>query len=185
MNEQEKIQLQKMIQANDTEDHTDVIRRVKHSGPITDDVMTMLKLKKEYARLAKSNPKQFDAICVSRCNFLFTYYTDIFNRLKRDEVDIQMLFNLVQVLRAIEDGKVDQHEGSFEVGKILKKIYIDSALKRSEHLDAEQAIKDKREKKPAKMPAEKISWAEYKAKMSAEAPEGSEALKSTKGVERV
>ena len=77
-----------------------------------------------------------------------------------------MLFQLISVLKAIEDGKVDQHEGSFEVGKILKKIYIDSALKRSEHLDAEQAAKDKREKKPAKPQAEKISWAEYKAKMS-------------------
>lgn len=166
MNDQEKIQLQKMIQANDTEDHTEVIRRVKHSTSIMQDVTTMLKLKKEYARLAKSNPTQFDAICVSRCNFIFTYYTDIYNRLKRDEIDIQMLFQLISVLKAIEDGKVDQHEGSFEVGKILKKIYIDSALKRSEHLDEEQAAKDKREKKPAKMPAEKISWAEYKAKMS-------------------
>lgn len=166
MNDQDKIQLQKMIQANDTEDHTEVIRRVKHSTSITQDVMTMLKLKKEYARLAKSNPTQFDAICVSRCNFIFTYYTDIYNRLKRDEIDIQMLFQLISVLKAIEDGKLDQHEGSFEVGKILKKIYIDSALKRSEHLDAEQAAKDKREKKPAKPQAEKISWAEYKAKMS-------------------
>ena len=166
MNDQEKIQLQKMIQANDTEDHTEVIRRVKHSTSITQDVMTMLKLKKEYARLAKSNPTQFDAICVSRCNFIFTYYTDIYNRLKRDEIDIQMLFQLISVLKAIEDGKLDQHEGSFEVGKILKKIYIDSALKRSEHLDAEQAAKDKREKKPAKPQAEKIGWAEYKAKMS-------------------
>ena len=166
MNEQEKIQLQKMIQANDTEDHTEVIRRVKHSGQISEDVMTMLKLKKEYSRLAKSNPVSFDAICVSRCQFLFTYYTDIFNRLKRDEIDIQLLFRLIQVLRQIEDGKVDQHEGSFEVGKIWKKIYIDSALKRSEHLDAEQAKKDKAHKAPAKAPAEKISWAEYKAKMS-------------------
>ena len=164
MNEQEKIQLQKMIQANDTEDHTDVIRRVKHSEPITSDVLIMLKLKKEYGRLAKSNPAQFDAICVSRCKFLFTYYTDIYNRLKRDEIDIQMLFQLISVLKAIEDGKVDQHEGSFEVGKILKKIYIDSALKRSEHLDAEQAAREKREKKPAKPPAEKISWLEYKEK---------------------
>ena len=48
MNEQEKIQLQKMIQANDTEDHTEVIRRVKHSGEITTDVLSMLKIKKDY-----------------------------------------------------------------------------------------------------------------------------------------
>jgi hypothetical protein len=72
MNEQEKIQLQKMIQANDTEDHTDVIRRVKHSGPIASDVLMMLKLKKDYARLAKSNPAQFDTNLSLRIIPIFT-----------------------------------------------------------------------------------------------------------------
>ena len=166
MDPEQRIHLQKLIDANETQDHTEVIRRVKHSSQIYQDVSTMIKLKRDYARLAKSNPKQFDAICVSRCEFLFKFYTDLFNRLKSDEIDLKLLFKMIQILRDIEDGKLDQHEGSFEVGKILKKIYIDSALKRSEHLDAEQAAKDKREKKPAKPQAEKISWAEYKAKMS-------------------
>jgi cell division protein YceG involved in septum cleavage len=170
--------LQQLIDANGTQDHTEVIRRVKHSSQIYVDVTTMIKLKRDYGRLAKSNPKQFDAICVSRCEFLFKFYTDLFNRLKSGEIDLNLLFKMIQILRDIEDGKLDQHEGSFEVGKILKKIYIDSALKRSEHLDAEQAIKEKREKKPAKMPAEKISWSDYKAKMAAEGPKSTESAES-------
>ena len=169
MDPDQRIHLQKLIDANGTEDHTEVIRRVKHSSQIYADATTMIKLKQEYSRLAKSNPKQFDAMCVSRCAFLFTYYTDLYNRLKSGEIDLNLLYKMIKILREIEDGKLDQHEGSFEVGKILKSIYVDSALKRSENLDAEQDAKDKRasvksakKTRPA-IPEKKLSWADFKA----------------------
>ena len=169
MDDDQRIHLQKLIDANGTEDHTEVIRRVKHSSQIYMDVTTMIKLKQDYPRLAKSNPKQFDAMCVSRCAFLFTYYTDLYNRLKSGEIDLNLLYKMIKILREIEDGKLDQHEGSFEVGKILKSIYVDSALKRSENLDAEQDAKEKRasvksakKTRPA-IPEKKLSWADFKA----------------------
>jgi cell division protein YceG involved in septum cleavage len=169
MDPDQRIHLQKLIEANGTEDHTEVIRRVKHSSQIHQDVTTMIQLKRDYGRLAKSNPKQFDAMCVSRCVFLFTYYTDIYNRMKSGEIDLNLLMQMIRVLREIEDGKIDQHDGSFKVGKILKSIYVDSALKRSENLDAEQAAKEKRAatkaaktSRPA-IPEKKLSWAEFKA----------------------
>ncbi len=169
MDDDQRIHLQKMIDANDTQDHTEVIRRVKHSSQIYLDVTTMIKLKHDYSRLVKSNPKQFDAICVSRCAFLFTYYTDLYNKLKSGEIDLNLLYKMIKILREIEDGKLDQHEGSFEVGKILKSIYVDSALKRSENLDAEHAAKEKRgttkaakASRPA-IPEKKLSWADFKA----------------------
>lgn len=176
MNDDEKYHLKKMIAANDTEDNTGILREIKHSTQIYDDVLTMSKLKRDYVRLAKSNPKQFDAMCVSRCAFLFKYYTDIYNRLKAGEIDLNLLFKMIRILRDIEDGKLDQHEGSFEVGKILKKIYVDSALKRSDNLDAEQAAKEKRvSTKTAKtsrpaIPEKKISWADFKATQATPAP---------------
>jgi cell division protein YceG involved in septum cleavage len=175
MNPDEKLHLQKMIAANDTEDNTSMLREYKHSTQISNDVSTMIKLKRDYARLAKSNPKQFDAMCVSRCAFIFKYYTDIYNRLKSGEIDLNLLFKMINILRDIEDGKLDQHEGSFEVGKILKSIYVDSALKRSENLDAEQAAKEKRAAtKSAKtsrppIPEKKLTWAEFKAREAATA----------------
>jgi hypothetical protein len=42
----------------------------------------------------------------------------------------------LDILKKIEDGQLDQHEGSFMVGTILKDIYVDSALKKAEKLDA-------------------------------------------------
>jgi cell division protein YceG involved in septum cleavage len=184
MDPDQRIQLQKLIEANGTEDHTEVIRRVKHSSQIHQDVTTMIQLKRDYGRLAKSNPKQFDAMCVSRCVFLFTYYTDIYNRLKSGEIDLNLLMQMIRILREIEDGKMDQHDGSFKVGKILKSIYVDSALKRAENLDAEQAAKEKRAAtKSAKtarpaIPEKKLTWAEFKAAQQSTARETTPSLDS-------
>ena len=37
---------------------------------------------------------------------------------------MKILFQFIDVLNKIEDGKMDQHEGSYEVGLLLKKIYV-------------------------------------------------------------
>jgi hypothetical protein len=95
--------------------------------------------------------------CVAECNFLFTYYTDIYNKVRKDEIDLQILNKFLDVLKQIEDGELDQHEGSFLVGSILKELYIDSALKKAEKLDSQEG--------PAQEPkkAEKnISWKQFK-----------------------
>jgi hypothetical protein len=158
MNEVERLNLQKMIQANDTEDNTPLIRDLKHSTKILEGVEVLLKLKRENTSLAKTDPKKFDSLCVEQCGFLFNHYTDIFNKVKKDEINLTILLRLLNVLNAIEEGNVDQHEGSFEVGKLLKKIYIDSALRKADKLD--EANKEQEEKKPT----EQISWAEFKNK---------------------
>jgi hypothetical protein len=56
---------------------------------------------------------------------------------KNEEIDMKMLMDFLRVLKKIEDGVVDQHEGSYEIGKLLKNIYIDSALKKSSKADEE------------------------------------------------
>lgn len=158
MNEVERLNLQKMIQANDTEDNTPLIRDLKHSTKILEGVEILLKLKRENTSLAKTDPENFDSLCVEQCGFLFNHYTDIFNKVKKDEINLNILLRLLNVLNAIEEGNVDQHEGSFEVGKLLKKIYIDSALRKADKLD--EANKEQEEKKPI----EQISWTEFKNK---------------------
>jgi hypothetical protein len=42
---------------------------------------------------------------------------------------------LIQILKLIEDGMVDQHEGSVAVGKLLKELYVDSAMKTADNID--------------------------------------------------
>ena len=135
MNKLEKLDLQKMIKANDVVDCTEDIRAKKHSQRIRDDVTKMIDLKKKYARLSKSNPEQFDKMCVSQCNFVFTNYTDIYNKVKKEEINLDTLWQLLNVLKRIEEGDIDQHTGAFEVGKLLKSIYIDGALMKAEKID--------------------------------------------------
>lgn len=163
MNSLDRIQLEKMIQANDAVDNTSQIRELKHSLRIHEDVGTLLNLKRDYARLAKTNPEQFDMMCVNRCSFLFNNYTDIFNKVKKDEIDLAILGRLLGVLKMIEDGKVGQHEASVEVGKLLKQIYIDSALKKSEKLDKLHSSDSSASSSPSLPPAKKISWNQFKA----------------------
>lgn len=156
MNNVERLNLQKMINENDVKDETENIREKKHSSLIREDVMRFIELKKKYFRLEKTNPGEFEKICITRCIFLFNNYTDIFNKIKKNEIDLSILMKFLDVLKLIEDGKIDQHEGSFKVGKYLKEMYIDSALKKSEKLDKKYGNKEK-EVKP-----KNISWKQYK-----------------------
>ena len=129
MNEKEKLQLQKMIKINNVEDQTQQIRNLKHSKLLRKDIDNLLLLKKNF------KDKELTTQAINECNFLFTHYTDIYNRVKNDEIDISLLFTFLEILSKIENEELDQHEGSFIIGKLLKEIYIDSALKKSEKLD--------------------------------------------------
>tara|TARA_Y100001970_G_C14056054_1_gene761615 strand:- start:215 stop:730 length:516 start_codon:yes stop_codon:yes gene_type:complete len=153
-------QLNKMVKEFKSEETTENIREHKNSRRIHSDVQTMLNLKSKYARLKKSNPEQFKQIAIKQCNFLYTNFTNIFHRLYKDELDLNILFQMIQVLEKIENGTLDQHEGSYMVGDILKKMFIDSALKKE--AKDEKAKKKKRKKEIKKLPTKKISWSDFK-----------------------
>jgi hypothetical protein len=155
MDQTDRLNLKKMIQTNEVEDCTNEIRTKKHSQSIKKDVLHLLLLKKEYGHL---DYDKFDEMVVSQCNFLFMNYTDIFNKVKKDEINLETLFEFLNILKAIEDGKLDQHEGAFEVGKILKKMYIDSAIMKSEKLDKETG---EMVVKPIAV-AKNVSWNQFK-----------------------
>ena len=162
----DRLNLNKMIDANNVQDCTNDIREKKHSKLIRDDVGRLVSLKKKYSRLAQSNPNQFDAMCVSQCSFLFNHYMEIFNKVKKDELNLQILHEFLDVLQKIEEGRYDQHTGAFEVGKYLKAMYIDSALVKAERIDKKTG-----EKKTVSKPKEKkITWQEYKTKFAQPSP---------------
>ena len=152
MNSQEKLLLQEMIQANNVEDQTETIRNLKHSTLLKNDVSKLLDIMKN-----TEDHSEIHIEAMMECNFLFTYYTDIYNRIRKSEIDIPLFYQFLDILSKIEDGVIDQHEGSFEVGTILKKIYVDSALKRSEKL--EETYKENGEIKNKK----DVSWKKYKS----------------------
>ena len=152
MDSQDRLNLKKLISEYKPEETTTKIRTLKHSSKIKEDVERYLKLKSKYARLPKQTQLQ---MYQNQCGFLYENYTNIFNNLVREQLNLSILYRLLIVLKGIEDDKYDQHEGSVMVGKILKQLYIDSALKGDDK-------NDKKSKKERKRRGKKLSWAEYK-----------------------
>jgi hypothetical protein len=155
MDEKQRLHLQKMIAANNVEDQTDSIRRLKHSNILRNDLNNMIMIKAKY----RNEPEKIHLECMHECNFLFTYYTDIYNKIRKDEIDINILHQFLDVLKKIEDGILDQHEGSFQVGTLLKKLYVDSALKKAEKLDEENKINKEEQ---SSRPSLQINWKQFK-----------------------
>ena len=153
MNDKQKLQLQNMIKANNVEDQTQLIRDLKHSHILKSEINNMIMIKAKY----RNDPEKINLECMNECGFLFTYYTDIYKKVRKDEIDIGILNKFLDVLRRIEDGELDQHEGSFLVGSILKELYVDSALKKADKLNANEEAKPE-----PKKPELKISYKQFK-----------------------
>tara|TARA_Y100000816_G_C26092510_1_gene577560 strand:+ start:808 stop:1290 length:483 start_codon:yes stop_codon:yes gene_type:complete len=156
MNEATRLNLRKMVKEYGAEETTSKIRECKHSKYIRKDIRTMIMTKQKYKRLDK---KMLNQMIENQCSFLKNNYTNIYNKLKNDIIDVKMLLKFVDVLESIETSKYDQHEASAQIGQILKEIYIDSALKEDKKRD--NMVKKKEKKRKIK----NISWKEYKQKM--------------------
>ena len=154
MNDEARLQLQKMISENNVEDQTGLIRELKHSHKLAADIRALQQIKMRFA----GDKIAIHTNGVQECVFLHTYYTDIYNKVKNDEIDLSLLNRFLNVLQNIEDGEMDQHEGSFAVGTILKEIYIDSALRKGDKLDADHATPVVRPTSPTN----DVSWVEFK-----------------------
>ena len=159
MDDKQRLNLQEMIKAYDADDNTSKIRQLKHSRLIRDEVEKMVNLKKKYNRMMTFEPKKFEKIVISHCNFLWTNYTNIFNRIMKDELNLNILRKFIDTLREVEEGGLDQHDASVKIGEVLKQLYIDSALQREKKLDVE----DKKRAPKHKKPVNNISWVKFKA----------------------
>lgn len=157
MDANQRLKLQQMISENNVEDQTELIRTLKHSDVLFSNVNNLICLKNKYGN--NTTCESFVSEAMMECSFLFTYYTDIYNKVKNDEIDLQLLLKFINILKTIENGEKDQHEASFEVGTILKEIYVDSALKKAEKLDA--LNEDKKEE--YRGPDVNLSWKQFKA----------------------
>ena len=153
----EKLQLQKMINESECDDNTSQIRELKHSILLRDNIRKLDTFRKANIELQKTNYDEFVNQAKDIVPFLYNSYTDIFNRITKDELDLEIMTKLLIVLKMIEDDKINQHEGSVMVGKVLKELYVDSALKRGENLDEQYKSAE-----PTPKEHGNISWKEYK-----------------------
>lgn len=171
----QNLNLDNLIKDSDAQDNTDHIREVKHSHYIEADLMTFLMLKKKYPRIKKES---FETMCMKQCEFLYNNYTDIYNRLLKDELCIDLFRKFIHVLRQIENGEEDQHSASVIIGTILKELYIDSAIQRENKSNSVTDRKDKKkravekkknsilkEKYPEEFRKATLTWKDYKKEM--------------------
>jgi hypothetical protein len=154
MDADSRLQLQKMIKANNVEDQTDLIRELKHSHTLQLEINKLLMIKAKHRR-EPNKEELIHAEASNDCNFLFTHYTDIYNKVRKDEIDLSILNKFLNILRQIEDGLLDQHEGAFAVGTLLKELYVDSALRKANKLNEKEEVVQKEE-------GIRISWKEFK-----------------------
>ena len=163
-NDDQRLQLQNMIDTNKGDDNTEMIRTLKQSISIKKDVDNMIKLKKEYPTMYETDKSGFEELCMSKCSFLFFNYTDIYNKILKNEINTDTLYSFIDVLKQIEDGELNEHDGSIKVGEILKTLYIDSAMRKSNKLDEENKNQEGKgdDNEKEERVTKTISWAEYK-----------------------
>ena len=136
--EQDRLDLKRMIsQTDDYVDNTDNIQKLQHSSLIRKDILKIEKIKREQPVLANPSIDDFIELCKNECPFLFNNYTDIFNKICKGLIDLSIMGNFLDVLYYIENGKLDQQEGSIIIGKLLKQLYLDSAVRTADALDSE------------------------------------------------
>jgi hypothetical protein len=155
----ERLDLKKLVNESECENNTQSIRELKHSKKILGDVCILEKMKRE--RPVSLSMEDFITECSQKAEFLHIHYPDIFHKVLKDEIDLRILSQLLRVLNMIEEGQVDQHEGSAMVGKILKEMYIDSAVRHGDNLD-----KEHEHEKVKKENGRRINWLQYKALQS-------------------
>jgi hypothetical protein len=125
MDDNQRLKLQDLIKENNVQDNTDNIRNLRHSKLIRDDVD---KIQILLNKLNIDDFKVLDNACLPHCSFLFTNYTNIYNKLLKKQIDLSILNKFLNCLKSIEDGLQSQHEASYEIGTLLKALYIDTKI---------------------------------------------------------
>ena len=135
----QSLNMKALMESDDYVNNTDRIREIKHSESILADVGKICELKKTHHKMKIVEEEKFKHLCQTTCPFLYANYTDVFNKVVNDELDMKMLVNFVQTLKEIEEGSLDQYDASVKIGTILKEMYVDSAMRKGQKLDDKYA----------------------------------------------
>lgn len=159
---QERLDLKRILSnSSDYQNTTELIRHVKHSSKIQKEVMDLVAWMDAQPETTDFEDSNVELEAQTAVPCLYGLYPDIFKKVLHREIDFKILDRLIQILRGIEEGSVDQHEGSVLVGNVLKEMYLDSAVRHGANLDK----KYKNDKKPDPLPEKPISWKAYRSQM--------------------
>lgn len=155
LDDETRLNFNNMLKESGVENNTEKIKKLKHSKKIREQVSIMIDIKAKYTRL---DEKTKNNMIDNKCGWLFINYTNIFNKLKKGQLSIQILDKFLTILKSIEDGDSDQHEASVKVGKLLKELYIDSAMRQEKQWEE----RNKKRKKKNPNIKKKLTWQQYK-----------------------
>jgi hypothetical protein len=148
MNEEQRLQLGELMRENNTVDNTELIRELRHSKKIRKCVEVIEEIKINHP---KADLKELDRLCMESANFLFRNYTVIYNKLIRNQIDINVFYVFLDKLKQIENGKLSQQEAAYDIGMLLRNMYIDPRLKEMEE-----------KKEPDYKKGKDVSWSDFK-----------------------
>ena len=95
LDDETRLNFNNMLKESGVENNTNKIRKLKHSK-IIEQVAIMMDIKKKYTRIDK---KTLNTMIDNKCNWLFVHYTNIFNKLKKDQLNLQILDKFLTILK--------------------------------------------------------------------------------------
>ena len=155
------LNMKALMESDDYVDNTAKIRELKHSELILADIAKICEIKKNHHHMRMVEEEKFNHLCMTSAPLLYNSYTDIFHKVMKDEIDMQLMVKFVCILKQIEEGQLDQYDASVQVGTVLRDMYVDSALRRADKLDHEHSSEQTQFVEPVKM-----TWADFKKKQA-------------------
>ena len=128
MNSKQKKQLKKIIKENDVKDNTRMIRKDKKSSKIRKEVDIIQEIKIQ-EKLDDLTSVEIKHDLKNKCANLYKNYSNLYEKLVKNQIDINILHTFLDELEKIEKGDLNQHEASYNIGVLLKSLYVDKELK--------------------------------------------------------
>ena len=153
------LDIKALMESDDYVNNTDRIRELKHSENILEEIGKLCDIRKKHPNMRMMDELGYNELCQKTTPFLYNHYTDIFNKVIKDELNMEMMVRFIFILKQIEEGVIDQYDASVKVGTILKEMYVDSAMRRGDNLD-----KLHESEAPTFVEPVKMSWSEFKNK---------------------
>ena len=106
------LDLNKYLSGDNSEyvDNTNKLRKSKHSSSIRKNINDIEKIRAETGELYKTDIVSFKNKCIQQNPFLYNNYFEIFNRVAKKEMNLQIMGEFLNVLTRIEEGELDIEE---------------------------------------------------------------------------
>lgn len=123
MNAEEKEILNEMINKNNTIDNTETIREKKITKVLRKEIAFIKYIKSQHL-----DKKRIEFETQKSCPTLFNDYNNIYTKILENKINYNILYKFLNELEKIENNELNQHEASYNIGKLLKEIYIDPEI---------------------------------------------------------